>query len=130
MLALCIECPAAAVLPLSTIKMQDKHETGEHINNDRARKGKEASVRTAGHRNSDTFRTGIINRTHTHTHSCTDREKKKPLNIGSKSLFWSDCSSCFHLAPLSSALHSVYMYTPLSLCLFLSTQSSFFFRVL
>lgn len=46
--------------------MQDKHETGEHINNDRARKGKEASVCAAGHRNSDTFRTGIINRTDTH----------------------------------------------------------------
>lgn len=75
MLALCIECPAAAVLPLSTIKIQDKHETGEHINNDRARKGKEASVRATGHRNSDTFRTGIINRTHTHTVVQTERKR-------------------------------------------------------
>lgn len=74
MLALYIECRTTAVLPLSTIKMQDKHETGEHINNDRARTGKEALVRAAGHRNSDTFRTGIINRTDTHT----DREERNP----------------------------------------------------
>lgn len=70
MLVLYIEWRAAVVLPLSTIKMQDKHETREHINNDRARKGKEAWVRAAGHRNPDIFRTDIINRTHTHT--CTD----------------------------------------------------------
>lgn len=77
MLVLYIEWRAAVVLPLSTIKMQDKHETGEHINNDGARKGKEAWARTAGHRNPDIFRTGIINRTHTHTHTCTDREEGK-----------------------------------------------------